>query len=103
MDRETVLSSDLVARLQSVRDYRSQRGRRYPLWVMLLVTLLGVMSGAQAYSALEDFGIRHYQTLCDYLGVTLKRLPSDTILRRMFQAIDSHVLTSPEHSPQQHR
>lgn len=89
----TILSSDLVKRLQSVRDYRSRRGQRYPLWVMLLVCILGAMSGAQGYKALEDFGKRHYSTLCSLLGVSLTRMPSDTTLRRLFNAIDMLALT----------
>lgn len=52
------------------------------------------MSGAQGYQALEDFGIRHYQQMCEYLGITLKRLPSDTTLRRMFQGVNISELTA---------
>lgn len=94
MDRETILNSRLVERLQSIRDYRNCRGKRYPLWVMLLVAVLGAMSGAEGYQALEDFGKRHYKKLCNYLGVSLKRLPSDTTLRRMFHAVDMTTLTA---------
>jgi hypothetical protein len=93
MDAELILNSQMVKGLQSIRDYRSKRGRRYPLWVMLLVIILGVMSGAQGYKALEDFGIRHYQSLCQFLGITLKRLPSDTTLRRLFEGINLVELT----------
>lgn len=93
MDTQTILTSDLIQGLQTIRDYRSKRGRRYPLWVMLLVSILGAMSGAQGYQALEDFGIRHYQTLCEHLGISLKRLPSDTTLRRMFQSVNMSELT----------
>lgn len=94
MESTVILNSELVQRLQSIRDYRSARGKRYPLWVRLLVSVLGVMSGAQGYKALEDFGIRHYQALCDYLGVALKRLPSDTTLRRMFRQVSLDELTA---------
>lgn len=87
MNASEVLNSQLIQRLQSIRDYRSNRGKRYPLWVMLLVALLGAMSGAQGYRALEDFGKRHYVSLCEHLGVSLKRLPSDTTLRRMFMSL----------------
>jgi DDE_Tnp_1-associated len=92
MEVEDILNSQLVQRLQSIRDYRCNRGKRYPLWVMLLVTVLGAMSGAQGYRALEDFGKRHYVSLCDYLGVSLKRLPSDTTLRRMFGSMNLAAL-----------
>ena len=93
MDTEAIVNSDLVRHLQSIRDYRSKRGQRYPLWVMLLVTILGVMSGAQGYQAIEDFGKRHYRTLCELLAIELKRLPSDTTLRRMFHAVATGALS----------
>lgn len=93
VEPQDVLNSQLIKRLQSIRDYRSSRGKRYPLWVMLVITVLGVMSGAEGYKALEDFGIRHYSELCEYLGVSLNRLPSDTTLRRMFHGIDMTALT----------
>ena len=91
---DEILNSHLVQGLQSIRDYRSPRGRRYPLWVMLLVSILGVMSGAQGYQALEDFGLRHYHTLCEVLGLALKRMPSDTTLRRMFHSMNLNALTA---------
>ena len=94
MTTEDILNSQFIQTLQSIRDYRSRRGQRYPLWVMLLVSILGVMSGAQGYAALEDFGLRHYQSLCDILGIPLKRMPSDTTLRRMFQSMNLEQLTA---------
>lgn len=93
MDRESILTSRLVRKLQSVRDYRVGKGKRYPLWMMLLIAILGVMSGCQGYKALEDFGIRHYQKLCEVLELNLGRMPSDTTLRRMFHRVDFQQMT----------
>ncbi|MBD2744567.1 ISAs1 family transposase [Coleofasciculus sp. FACHB-1120] len=61
--------------------------------MMLLIALLGVMSGCQGYKALEEFGIRHHQKLSEVLELNLERMPSDTTLRRMFQAINFEQLT----------
>lgn len=94
METAEIMNSQLIERLQTIRDYRSGKGKRYPLWVMLLVTVLGVMSGAEGYQALEDFGKRHYRQLCTHLGIELQRLPSDTTLRRLFHRIDTTSLTS---------
>ena len=93
MDRESILTSGLVQRLQSVKDYRAQKGKRYPLWIMLLIAILGVMSGCQGYKALEEFGSRHDQKLCEVLGLHLGRMPSDTTLRRMFHGVNFQQLT----------
>lgn len=93
MDRESLLNSSLMQKLQSVRDYRADKGKRYPLWIMLLIAIVGVMSGCQGYKALEEFGIRHYQKLCEVLELNLERMPSDTTLRRMFNRVSFQQLT----------
>lgn len=78
MSCDLIANSTLVQRLQAIPDYPAARGKPYPLWVMLLLSILGVMSGCQGYQALEDFGTRHYQALCEYLKLSLSRMPSDT-------------------------
>jgi hypothetical protein len=75
-----------------MRDFRAAQGRRYPLWLILLLIIMGTMSGCRSYSALEDFGVRHYETLCEKLGLTVNRLPSDTTLRRVLQKLDFALL-----------
>jgi hypothetical protein len=93
MNRESLLTSSLVQRLQNVRDYRAGKGKRDPLWMMLLIAILGVMSGCQGYKALEEFGIRHYQKLCEVLELNLGRMPSDTTIRRMFHGVNFQQIT----------
>jgi len=36
--------SSLIAALQGIKDYRAPRGKRYPLWVMLLLVILWTLS-----------------------------------------------------------
>ncbi len=93
MEPEIILHSRLVQKLQQVRDYRVGRRPQYPLWLMLLLAILGVMSGCQGYQALEDFGMRHYQQLCECLELNLSRMPSDTTIRRMFRQVNFQELT----------
>lgn len=83
----------LIESLQSVEDFRALRGRRYPLWIILLLAILGTVSGCYGYCALEDFCVRHYAALCEHLGVKVKRWPSDTTFRRIFQQLDFEKLT----------
>ena len=58
----------------------------------MLLAIMGIMSGCRSYYALEDFGVRHYQALCEKLEVTMNRLPSDTPFRRVLQKLDFAVL-----------
>lgn len=39
----------LIEALQTIRDHRRGAGRRYPLWVFLLLVILGTMSGYRGY------------------------------------------------------
>ena len=69
------MSSTLIAALQQVEDFRAKRGQRYPLWVMLLLVVLGTLNGCTSYQSLEEFAQRHYPALVAHLQLSLKRLP----------------------------
>lgn len=86
------MGSNLIDSLQSIRDFRAVHGRRYPLWLIMLLVIMGIMSGCRSYYALEDFGVRHYEVLCEKLGLKLNRLPSDTTFRRVLQKLDFALL-----------
>jgi len=86
------MGGNLIQSLQNIRDFRAVHGRRYPLWLIMLLVIMGIMSGCRSYYALEDFGVRHYEALCEKLGLTLNRLPSDTTFRRVLQKLDFALL-----------
>lgn len=86
------MSSSLIEALQQVEDFRAKRGQRYPLWVILLLVVLGTVNGCTSYSALEEFAQRHYQALVDHLQLSLKRLPSDSTIRRALMGVDFNQL-----------
>jgi hypothetical protein len=87
------MSITLIEALQQVQDFRAKRGQRYPLWVILLLVVLGTLNGATSYQALEAFAQRHYQALVSHLQVSYKRLPSDSTLRRALMGVDFAQLT----------
>jgi type VI protein secretion system component VasF len=45
------MGANLITSLQEVRDFRTSRGRRYPLWLILLLVVMGIMSGCRSYYA----------------------------------------------------
>ncbi len=77
--------ANLIQSLQEIKDFRASQGKRYPLWLILLLVIMGTISGCKRYQALEDFGVRHYQAVSEKLGLTVTRLPSDTTFRRILQ------------------
>ncbi len=86
------MGANLIQSLQNIRDFRAAQGRRYPLWLILLLIVMGTISGCRSYYALEDFGARHYGAVSEQLGLTVTRLPSDTTFRRILQKLDFQVL-----------
>lgn len=86
------MGASLIQSLQEMRDFRATQGRRYPLWLIMLLVIMGTLSGCRSYYALEDFGVRHYPALSEKLGLTVNRLPSDTTFRRILQRLDFQLL-----------
>ncbi|MBC7971585.1 MAG: transposase family protein, partial [Verrucomicrobia bacterium] len=70
----------LIEHLQTIRDFRTQP--EYPLWVILLLVLMGTMSGCTGYP-LADFVARHQAALLPLLQLPQQRLPSLSTLRRI--------------------
>lgn len=84
----------LIEHLKQIEDYRAPRGRRYPLWLMILLAILGTMSECYGYAALEDFCVRHYGAVCECFGIAVPRLPSDSTFRRLFEQLDFERVVS---------
>ncbi len=66
---------DLISYLRSIPDARMRRWVRLPAWYLLLVAVLGFLSGCQSLRNLERFAIRHHSTLTEALGLDLRRPP----------------------------
>lgn len=78
----------LIDPLKQIEDYRAPVGRRYPLWLMILLAILGSMSECYGYAALEDFCVRPDGAVCECFGIAVPRLPSDSTFRRLFEQLD---------------
>ena len=83
---------DLISYLRSIPDARMRRGVRFPAWYLLLVAVLGILSGCQSLRDLERFAIRHHAVLTEALGVELRRPPSDSSFRYFFHQVDVAAL-----------
>ena len=62
---------------------------QHPLWLMVLMTLLGVMSGYSSLRGLADFMKRHQPEVAEYFGLPKAKLPSYSTLREMSQSVDA--------------
>ncbi|NER39998.1 MAG: transposase family protein [Oscillatoria sp. SIO1A7] len=82
---------NLISHLKQVRDFRTQP--RYPLWVVLLLVIMGTMSNCLGYRALGDFVVRHQKVLLELMKLPHKRLPCYSTIRRVMIRIDYTCLS----------
>jgi len=83
---------DLISYLRSIPDARMRRGVRFPAWYLLLVAVLGILSGCQSLRDLERFAVRHHSALAEAFGLELRRPPSDSSFRYFFHQVDVAAL-----------
>ena len=76
--------ADLISFLKAIPDGRFRRGVRYPQWFLLLVAVLGILSGCRSSRDLEAFAKRHRKALNQALGLDFKRWPSDATFLYLF-------------------
>ena len=69
--------TDLISFLKAIPDGRYRRGVRYPQLFLLLVAVLGILSGCRSSRDLEAFVKRHREALNQALGFDFKRWPSN--------------------------
>jgi hypothetical protein len=82
----------LIEHLKQVRDFRAQP--RYELWVVLLLVIMGTMSGCTGYRALAEFVERHQAQLLEVMELPHKRLPSYSTIRQVLVRINFESLTT---------
>lgn len=88
------LDKSLIDYLKDVPDERNPNGRRHPLWLILLIIVMGIMSGYWGYRSLGLFVERHRRTFIEILNIPQSRVPSYSTIRRVMMQIDYHVLAS---------
>lgn len=84
----------VVEPLKTIPDGRRGRAVQPPLWVMLLMTLLGVMSGYSSLRGLADLMQRRQQEVADDFGLNQAKLPCYSTLREMTQSVDGTAVAA---------
>ena len=84
--------ADLIGFLKAISDGRYRRGGRNPQWfLLLLVAVLGILSGCRSSLDLEAFAKRHREDLNQALapGVDFKRWPSDATFLYLYRSVEA--------------
>jgi len=84
----------LIELLRQMPAPRAARGQRHALWVVLLLAILGTMSGYWGNRPLGEFVQVHESTLRQQLGLAeTYRFPSYSTFRRVLGAVDAAWLS----------
>ena len=85
-------SSDLIAFLQPLPEGRKRRGVRYPQWLLLLMAILGILSGCRSARDLKRFAKRHHQAFGGALDLELPKAPCDSTFLYLFERVELEQL-----------
>lgn len=78
----------LLEHLQTIPDFRRAQGRRYPLTVLLLVTIMSIMSGRCRYREIAAFAAANQQELLKFFRLKRKRFPSHVTFREVLKGVE---------------
>ncbi|NJM84836.1 MAG: ISAs1 family transposase [Leptolyngbyaceae cyanobacterium RM2_2_21] len=84
---------NLIETLQTVLDYRQARGKRHPLWIILVCMVMGNLAGYQGNRPLEEFAKRYGSEVACLLQIELDALPSFSTFRRAHIGLDFAALS----------
>lgn len=82
------LSKRLIDYLKQVPDERNASGQRHPIWLILLIIIMGMLSGYGGDRSLGRFVERHRRQLISTLKIEQARVASYSIIRRVMMNLD---------------
>jgi predicted transposase YbfD/YdcC len=81
----------LIDQFKQIPDPRHAKGRKHPLWLILMLSLLGTLCGYRGYRPLADFCVQHAEELRQLLELPQSQsFPSYSTFRRTFVCIAPH-------------
>jgi len=86
------MDKSLIDYLKQIPDHRDPHGLRHPLWLVLLIIIMGMMSGYWGYRQLGRFVERHRRELIKRLQIPQARVPSYSAIRRVMVDLDYEEL-----------
>jgi predicted transposase YbfD/YdcC len=85
------IQQNLVGHFAPIKDPRVERTKKHQLTDILVIAILAVISGAQGWEDIENYGISKQQWLEEFLALP-NGIPSDDTFRRVFEFIDPEAL-----------
>jgi len=82
----------LIPFLKKVNDPRKKLGKRHPLWLILLLVVLGLMFGYLGYRDLETFAKYNQKLIVKTFHLAIDRVPSYSTIRRAMMLVNTSDL-----------
>ena len=89
---QKIMDKSLIDYLKLIPDPRDPHGRRHPLWLILLIIIMGMMSGYWGYRSLGRFVERHRREFITKLKIPQARVPSYSTIRQVMLQLDYQEL-----------
>lgn len=86
------MKTSLITVLEQIPDKRRAEGKRHPLSLILILTLMTIMSQGYTLRSIEAFVKRHRDDLINCLCISKNRLPSLATIRRALMIVDFNEL-----------
>lgn len=83
---------NLVEHLCQIKDFRRKQGQRFLLSQILLIIILGIMSGRYGYREIATFAKANKKELVDKLKLKKSQIPSHVTIREVIKNIDFNLL-----------
>lgn len=83
---------NLIEGLNQVKDFRRKQGQRFSLTSVLLIIIMGIMSGRYGYREIYSFAKANQKELIKRMKIRHKKIPSHVTIREIIMNIDFDLL-----------
>jgi hypothetical protein len=83
---------NLIEELSQIKDFRRKQGQRFELPQVLLIIIMGIMSGRYAYREISTFAKANQNDLVNQLKLRNSKVPSHVTIREVIMNIDFGLL-----------
>lgn len=97
MNKTNKNNQSILNILNQLEDYRRKQGQRHPLQVILLIIIMGIMSGSKSERAIARFAENNKESLIKEslikeLKIVREEVPSRKVLSKFIQKVDFNKL-----------
>ena len=83
---------NLIEQLSQIKDFRRKQGQRFQLTQVLLIVIMGIMSGRFGYREIASFAKANRDDLVDKLNLKKSKIPSHVTIREVIMNVDFNLL-----------